>query len=107
VTPHSSKRRCAPAPTWSRRGRIGDTARRCCTTFAANGVEIYRQRVPANAPDLAQLLIDNGADIAAEARMYGGDRAVLGMLLSSSHPSDAGVTGRLARVLRHAGASSD
>jgi hypothetical protein len=74
--------------------------------LAANGVEIYRQRVPANAPDLARLLIENGADAAAKASMYGGERAVLGMLLSSSHPSDAGVATRLARVLQEAGAGT-
>ena len=73
--------------------------------LAANGVEIYRQRVPANAPDLARLLIEHGADVEAKADMYGGRRAVLGMLLSSGHPADAGVAGDLARVLRQAGAA--
>jgi hypothetical protein len=73
--------------------------------LAANGVEIYRQRVPANAPDLARLLLENGADVAAKANMYGGERATLGMLLSSSHPAHAGVTAQLADVLRQAGAT--
>ena len=73
--------------------------------LAANGVEIYRQRVPANAPDLARLLLDNGADVSAKANMYGGGRATLGMLLSSSHPAHAGVTPELADVLRQAGAA--
>src|SRR5262249_29450772 len=75
--------------------------------LAANGVEIYRQRVPANAPDLARLLLENGADVAAKANMYGGERATLGMLLSSGHPAHAGVTAQLADVLRQAGARSD
>ena len=74
--------------------------------LAANGVEVYRQRVPANAPDLARLLLDNGADVAAKANMYGGERATLGMLLSSSHPAHAGVTPQLADVLRRAGATT-
>jgi hypothetical protein len=73
--------------------------------LAANGVEIYRQRVPANAPDLARLLLDDGADVAAKANMYGGERATLGMLLSSGHPAHAGVTAELADVLREAGAT--
>jgi hypothetical protein len=75
--------------------------------LAANGVEIYRQRVPTNAPELARLLLDNGADVAAKANMYGGGRATLGMLLSSSHPAHAGVTAQLADVLRQAGAALD
>ena len=74
--------------------------------LAANGVEIYRQRVPARAPDLARLLLEHGADVAAKANMYGGERATLGMLLSSSHPAHAGVTAELADVLRQAGATA-
>jgi hypothetical protein len=73
--------------------------------LAANGVEIYRQRVPADAPDIARLLLDHGADVAAKANMYGGRRATLGMLLSSSHPAHAGVSAQLADVLREAGAT--
>jgi hypothetical protein len=74
--------------------------------LAANGVEIYRQRVPRNAADLARLLLDNGADANAKANMYGGERGTLGMLLSSAHPAHAGVTAELADVLRQAGATS-
>jgi hypothetical protein len=70
--------------------------------LAANGIEIYRQRVPARAPDLARLLLEHGADAAAKANMYGGERATLGMLLSSSHPAHADVTAELADVLRRA-----
>ena len=73
--------------------------------LAANGVEIYRQRVPANAPELARLLLQEGADVTAKASMYGGERGTLSMLLSSGHPAAAGVSGRLADVLRHAGAT--
>jgi len=72
--------------------------------LAANGVEIHRQRVPRNAPDLARLLLDSGADVAAQAHLYGAGRTTLGLLLSSSHPAHAGVTGELADVLRAAGA---
>jgi len=57
---------------------------------AANGVEIHRQRVPANAADMVRLLLDHGADPAAEADMYGGGRTTLALLLTSSHPARAG-----------------
>ncbi|MEV6488642.1 hypothetical protein AB0M20_08400 [Actinoplanes sp. NPDC051633] len=70
--------------------------------LAANGVEIYRQLVPANAADVAQLLLANGADATATARMYGGDQTVLGLLLTSSHPARAGVTDQIAQVVRGA-----
>jgi hypothetical protein len=72
--------------------------------LAANGVEIHRQRVPRNAADLARLLLDSGADVAAQAQMYGAGRTTLGMLLTSSHPAHAGVADELAEVLRGAGA---
>jgi hypothetical protein len=70
--------------------------------LAANGVETYRQRVPANAADMARLLLDHGADPTATAHMYGGGQTVLGLLLTSSHPADAGVTDEVAQVLRRA-----
>jgi hypothetical protein len=74
--------------------------------LAANGVEIYRQRVPANAPELARLLLEHGADVGAKASMYADERATLGMLLSSAHPAHAGVAEELAGVLREAGATA-
>lgn len=67
--------------------------------LAANGVEIYRQRVPLNAPVLARLLLDRGADPAATAHMYGAPRTTLGMLDSSAHPAHAGVAGELRALL--------
>jgi hypothetical protein len=39
---------------------------------AANGVENYRQRTPANIVDITELLLDAGAEVDAEADMYGG-----------------------------------
>jgi len=70
----------------------------------ANGVESHRQMTPLNAADIAQCLIDAGADVNAEANMYGGGSATLGLLLSSAHPANAGVVDAVAGVLRHAGA---
>jgi hypothetical protein len=67
--------------------------------LAANGVEIYRQRVPLNAAEIASLLIARGADPLAEADFYGKKQKTRGLLLSSSHPADAGVTPDVLRVL--------
>jgi hypothetical protein len=71
---------------------------------AANGVEIYRQVVPHNLPELVALLIDRGADVDASARAYGADLRPLDLLLTSGHPHAAGVTGDVAALLRAAGA---
>jgi hypothetical protein len=70
--------------------------------LAANGVETYRQRVPGNAPELASLLIARGADPAATAAMYGAPRTARGMLISSSHPTTAGLASELLAVLDQA-----
>jgi hypothetical protein len=71
---------------------------------AANGVEIYRQVVPRNLPELVALLIDRGADVGAPARAYGADLRPLDLLLTSGHPHEAGVTGDVAALLRAPGA---
>lgn len=67
---------------------------------AANGVETWRQKVASNAPSIAQLLIENGADVDATAPMYGGHYDTLALLLSSEHPAKAGLTDAIASVLR-------
>jgi hypothetical protein len=67
--------------------------------LAANGVETYRQRVPRNASKIALLLLQRGADPLATANMYGGNRTTKGMLISSSHPVEAGVTADVLAVL--------
>ncbi len=71
---------------------------------AANGVETYRQTTPHNAADVARLLFQAGADVNAEAGMYGGGQRVLGLLMSSAHPERAGVRDAVAAVLVAAGA---
>jgi len=70
----------------------------------ANGVEDIRQRTPANAPAIAQLLLERGADPNASCRLYGGGSTTLGLLLTSIHPRQAGVDGDLVRVLARFGA---
>jgi hypothetical protein len=66
---------------------------------AANGVEIRRQVVPANAAEIAARLLDAGADATARFHAYGGTPDTLAMLKSSAHPRAAGVTAELERVL--------
>ena len=69
---------------------------------AANGTEDPRQRTPDNAPAVARLLLERGADPAAECPMYGCD-SVLGLLLTSSIPDSVGLDGELVRELVRAG----
>jgi len=57
----------------------------------ANGVESFRQRTPANAVQIAAILLDAGADIDATADMYGGGSRTLGLIATSIHPVTAGV----------------
>ncbi len=67
---------------------------------AANGVETYRQRVPSNAGAVAAWLLSHGANVHATAEMYGGNQTALGLVLTSAHPAEAGVTDELAAILR-------
>ena len=70
----------------------------------ANGVEIHRQVVPANLPALVELVVQHGADVNAIANAYGTAQRPLGLLLSSGHPHEAGVTPAVAAILRASGA---
>ena len=72
--------------------------------IAANGVEGYRQRSPANAVEVARILLDAGADVNTLAGLYGGECGVLSMLVSSSHPAEAGVQVPLVNLLADRGA---
>lgn len=75
--------------------------------IAANGVEGYRQKSPANAVAMARLLLESGAEVDALAGMYGGQYATLGMLVSSSPPAHAGVQVPLTHLLIDHGAAID
>jgi hypothetical protein len=66
---------------------------------AANGVEIRRQVVPANAAEITARLLDAGADAAATLHAYGGTPDTLAMLKSSAHPRAAGVAAEIERAL--------
>lgn len=58
--------------------------------IAANGVESYRQVTPLNATEIIELLISSGAEINANANIYGGGVAI-DLLTSSAHPRNAGI----------------
>jgi hypothetical protein len=58
---------------------------------AANGVEGYRQKTPRNAVQIAELLLERGAEVNAEANLYGGGATPLGLVATSVHPFAAGV----------------
>jgi ankyrin repeat protein len=71
---------------------------------AANGVENYRQQTPPNIVGIARLLLDAGAEVDAEADVYGGGVTTLGLVLTSAHPRAAGVQLDLADLLLERGA---
>ena len=58
---------------------------------SANGVEGYRQKSPRNAARMTQLLLTAGADVEAEADVYGGGCTALGLVATSTPPREAGV----------------
>lgn len=74
---------------------------------AANGVENYRQKTPRNAVDVAELLLRAGAEVDAEADVYGGGATTLGLVATSVHPLKAGVQNQLIDVLVTYGARLD
>lgn len=71
---------------------------------SANGVEGYRQKSPRNAARMTQLLLTAGADVEAEADVYGGGCTALGLVATSSPPRDAGVQIPVIQVLLDHGA---
>jgi ankyrin repeat protein len=72
---------------------------------AANGVEGWRQKTPPNAIAVARMLLDAGAEADALAGMYGGQHTTMSMLVSSSHPAEAGVQVPLVETLLDHGAA--
>jgi ankyrin repeat protein len=73
--------------------------------IAANGVEGYRQKTPANAVEVAKTLLQAGAEVDALADMYGGQYTTMSMLVSSCHPAKAGVQVALVDTLIDFGAA--
>ena len=66
---------------------------------SANGVEGYRQETPANIVEIAALLLEAGAEVDAEADVYGGGATTLGLVATSVHPYRAGVQNPLLHLL--------
>ena len=71
---------------------------------SANGVEGYRQKTPKNIVEIAKVLLKAGADVDAEADVYGGGATALGLVATSVHPFRAGVQNPLMQVLLDHGA---
>jgi ankyrin repeat protein len=71
---------------------------------AANGIEDFRQRTPANIVSIAEMLIEAGADVNATSEAYGGQSKTLGLAATSAHPAAAGVQIELLETLLRHGA---
>jgi len=72
----------------------------------ANGVEGFRQKTPANAVKVVEMLLKAGAEVDAVAEMYGGS-TTLGLVATSIHPWLAGVQDALMEILLDHGAAID
>jgi len=75
--------------------------------IGANGVEGWRQKTPANAVEVAKILLDSGAEVDALADMYDNKCTTMSMLVSSCHPAKAGLQATLAETLLDYGATFD
>ncbi|HEY4105033.1 MAG TPA: hypothetical protein VGM44_14140 [Polyangiaceae bacterium] len=75
---------------------------------AANGIENHRQwQAPQNAARVAEILLAAGADPNATCTCYGERDTVLGLLLGSAPPAQAGVTADVVEALCKGGAKVD
>ena len=74
--------------------------------LGANGVEGHRQKTPANAVQVIEALLAAGADPNASCYTYRGgpDETTVGLLTSSGHPRDAGLTVSMVTALAKGGA---
>jgi Ankyrin repeats (3 copies) len=74
---------------------------------SANGVEYYRQVSPKNIAQIAKILLAAGAEVDAEADVYGGGCTTLGLVATSGPPFIAGVQRDVIDVLLNHGARMD
>jgi len=74
---------------------------------AANGVEDFRQKTPPNALAIARFLLEAGAEVDGLANTYGGGKyqTTMNLLVSSTHPADAGLQAPLVHLLLDYGAA--
>ncbi len=76
--------------------------------MSANSIESELQFAVPNADEIAALLIAAGAELDAPCDAYEDRwRTTMGLLVSSDHPTEAGVAGRLVELLCSAGAAVD
>jgi ankyrin repeat protein len=75
--------------------------------IAANGHEGFRQRTAPNVEAIARLLLESGAEVDAQALMYGHAVTTMQMLVSSSHTHEAGKQVELVEILLEFGAAPD
>ena len=77
--------------------------------LGANGFEGWRQKTPANAVAVVDVLIEAGADANAVCYTYRGGPGenTLGLLTSSGHPREAGLTLAMVAALARGGAKLD
>ncbi|MBL8821790.1 MAG: ankyrin repeat domain-containing protein [Planctomycetia bacterium] len=73
--------------------------------LGANGIESYRQKTPANAVEIMKLLLEAGTEPDVLADMYDQKCTTMSMLVSSSHPHEAGLQTALAETLLDHGAA--
>ncbi|HYI12630.1 MAG TPA: ankyrin repeat domain-containing protein [Thermoanaerobaculia bacterium] len=73
--------------------------------LGANGVESGRQKTPPNAVEIATLLLAAGAAPDAMADLYDAKCTTMSMLVTSTHPAEAGLQIALAETLLDYGAS--
>ena len=74
---------------------------------SANGVEGHRQKTPKNIVRIAEILLEAGAEVDAEADVYGGGATTLGLAATSVYPEEAGVQISLLEKLLEYGARID
>ncbi len=77
--------------------------------LGANGFEGWRQKTPANAVEIIEVLIESGSDPNAVCYTYRGGPGehTLGLLTSSGHPREAGLTLAMVAALGRGGATLD
>jgi ankyrin repeat protein len=74
---------------------------------SANGVEGYRQISPNNSHEIAEILLQAGAEVDATTDVYEGKCTALGLVATSSPPYAAGVQRQVMDVLLRHGARLD
>ena len=66
----------------------------------SNGVELWRQQVPLNLPEMIALLLEKGAKPEAKMKVYGGLHDTLSLLSTSAHPYKCGIAERAISILQ-------